>query len=139
MTFQIIFSVEGNPVGKQRPRFARGRTYTPKKTVEYEKLIADKAREAMGASEPLSTPVAVYLYVNMTVPRSYSKSRLQACLSGLERPIKKVGDLDNQIKSVLDGMNGVVYVDDCQVVSIHATKRYETISSIHVCVREELP
>lgn len=139
MTFQLIFNVEGDPVGKQRPRFARGRTYTPKKTVDYEKLIADKAREAMGSSEPLTTPVAVYLYVNMPVPRSYSKSRLQACLAGLERPTKKVGDLDNVVKSVLDAMNAVVYVDDCQVVSIHAIKRYDTIASVHVCVKEELP
>ena len=137
--FQVIFNVEGDPVGKQRPRFARGRTYTPKKTVDYEKLIADKAREAMGSSEPLETPVAVYLYVNMPVPRSYSKSRPQACLAGLERPTKKVGDLDNVVKSVLDAMNAVVYVDDCQVVSIHATKRYDTIASVHVCVKEELP
>ena len=139
MTFTVIFSLEGDPVGKQRPRFARGRTYTPQKTVTYEKQIADQARLAMGSSEPLTTPVAVYIYVNMAVPNSYSKSRREACLSGLERPIKKVGDLDNQIKSVLDGMNGVVYVDDCQVVSIYATKRYETIASVHVCVREELP
>lgn len=139
MTFQVIFSVEGDPVGKQRPRFSRNRTYTPKKTVEYEKLIADKAQEAMGASEPLKTPVAVYLHVNMPVPRSYSKRRLQACLAGLERPIKKVGDLDNVVKSVLDAMNAVVYVDDCQVVSIHATKIYATIPSVNVCVSEVLP
>jgi Holliday junction resolvase RusA-like endonuclease len=136
MTFQVIFSVEGDPVGKQRPRFSRGRTYTPQKTVAYEKQIADKAREAMGSSEPLETPVAVYIYANYKVPASYSKQRRSDCLNGLERP--KVNDIDNVCKCVLDAMNDVVYVDDKQVVSLHATKRFDTIASVHVCVREEL-
>jgi len=137
MSFQLIFSVEGDPVGKQRPRFARGRTYTPKKTVEYEKKIADKAREAMGSSEPLETPVAVYIYANHAIPASYSKKRRADCLNHLERPNKP--DLDNTAKAFLDAMNGIVYKDDVQVVILHVTKRYDTIASVHVCVREELP
>ena len=136
MTFQLIFSVEGDPVGKQRPRFARGRTYTPQKTVAYEKQIADKAREAMGSSGVLDTPIAVYIYANYKVPSSYSKQRRADCLSGVERP--KVNDIDNVCKCVLDAMNNIVYFDDKQVVSLHATKRFDTIASVHVLVREEL-
>lgn len=136
MTFQLIFSVEGDPVGKQRPRFSRGHTYTPKKTADYEKLIADKAKEAMGLTEPLETPVAVYIYINHAIPASYSKKRKEACLNRLERPKKP--DLDNVAKAFLDSMNGIVYKDDVQVVSLHVTKRYDTIPSVHVCVKEEL-
>ena len=136
MTFQLIFSVEGDPVGKQRPRFAKGRTYTPKKSVDYENLIARQARSAMGPAEPLETPVAVYIYANHAIPASYSKNRKKACLNRLERPKKP--DLDNVAKSFLDAMNGIVYKDDVQVVSLHVTKRYDTIASVHVCVREEL-
>lgn len=136
MTFTVIFSVEGDPVGKQRPRFSRGRTYTPKKTVDYEKQIADKARSAMGSSEPLSTPMAVYIYANYKVPSSYSKQRRADCLAGVERP--KVNDIDNVCKCVLDAMNNIVYLDDKQVVCLHATKRFDTIASLHVLVREEL-
>lgn len=137
MSFQVIFSVEGDPVGKARPRFAKGRTYTPKKSADYEKRISDKAREAMGSSDPLDTPVAVYIYANHAIPASYSKKRRQDCLNRLERPNKP--DLDNTAKAFLDAMNGIVYKDDVQVVSLHVTKRYETIASVHVCVREELP
>ena len=135
--FQVIFSVEGDPVGKQRPRFSRGRTYTPKKSVDYEKQIAGKAREAMGPAEALETPVAVYIYANYAIPASYSKKRKEACLNRSERPKKP--DLDNSAKAYLDAMNGIVYLDDVQVVSLHVTKRYDTIASVHVCVREELP
>jgi Holliday junction resolvase RusA-like endonuclease len=137
LTFQLLFSVEGDPVGKQRPRFARGRTYTPTKTLVYENAIKAQAASAMGASEPLETPVAVYIYANYKVPASYSKQRRSDCLNGLERP--KVNDIDNVCKCVLDAMNDVVYVDDKQVVSLHATKRFDTIASVHVCVKEELP
>ncbi len=136
MTFQLIFSVEGDPVGKQRPRFAKGRTYTPKKTVDYEAKIKDQAKSAMGRTEPLETPVAVYLYVNHAVPASYSKKRREACLNRSERPKKP--DLDNCAKAFLDAMNEIVYKDDVQVVSLHVTKRYDTVASVHVCVREEL-
>ena len=138
MTMQIIFSVYGDPVPKKRPRFTKtGRTYTPKETMTYEAEVAAIAKRAMGTTEPLETPVAVYVYVNMPVPMSYSKKRSEACLNGSERPTKKP-DLDNAIKSVLDGMNGIVYKDDSQIVSLHATKRYDTIASVHVCVKEEL-
>jgi Holliday junction resolvase RusA-like endonuclease len=137
MTFAIIFSVEGDPVGKQRPRFTKtGRTYTPKKTSDYEGMIADKAMVAMGPSTPLETPVAVYIYINHAIPSSYSKKRKEACLNRFERPKKP--DLDNVAKAYLDAMNGIVYKDDVQVVSLHVTKRYDTIASVHVCVREEL-
>ncbi len=137
MTFQLIFSVEGDPIGKQRPRFTKtGRTYTPKKTSDYEGMIADKAMVAMGPVTPLETPVAVYIYINHAIPASYSKKRKEACLNRFERPKKP--DLDNVAKAYLDAMNGIVYKDDVQVVSLHVTKRYDTIASVHVCVREEL-
>ena len=36
----------------------------------------------------------------------------------------KKPDLDNAIKSILDGLNGVAYYDDKQVVQISATKMW---------------
>lgn len=135
--FQLIFSVEGDPVGKQRPRFTKmGRTYTPKKTSDYESKISSAALSAMCPQLPLETPVAVYIYINHAIPASYSKKRKEACLNRFERPKKP--DLDNVAKAFLDSMNGIVYKDDVQVVSLHVTKRYDTIPSVHVCVKEEL-
>ena len=137
MTFQVTYSVEGDPVGKQRPRFSRGRTYTPKKTVDYESLIASKASQAMGSSEPLQTPVAIFIWISHAIPASYSKKRKEACLNGLDWPKKP--DLDNVAKVFLDAMNGIVYKDDVQVVKLRVSKRYYTEASVHVLVREELP
>jgi Holliday junction resolvase RusA-like endonuclease len=137
MTFQVTYSVEGDPVGKQRPRFSRGRTYTPKKTVDYETIIASKASQAMGSSEPLQTPLAIFIWISHAIPASYSKKRKEACLNGLDWPKKP--DLDNVAKGYLDAMNGIVYKDDVQVVKLRVSKRYDTDSRVDVLVREELP
>jgi Holliday junction resolvase RusA-like endonuclease len=141
MTFMVTFMVEGTPVPKGRPRFARrGKfvsTYSPKTTVDYESKVCESAKLAMGASEPLETPLAAYIYITLPVPASYSKKRTQACLSGQERPTKK-SDIDNYCKAIFDGMNGIVFVDDSLIVSLHATKVYGTIGMVEVMIKEEL-
>jgi Holliday junction resolvase RusA-like endonuclease len=141
MTFMVTFMVEGTPVPKGRPRFARrGKfvsTYSPKTTVDYESKVSESAKLAMGASEPLETPVGAYIYITLPVPASYTKKRTQACLSGQERPTKK-SDIDNYCKAIFDGMNGIVFVDDSLIVSLHATKVYGTIGMVEVMIKEEL-
>ena len=141
MTFMVTFMVEGTPVPKGRPRFARrGKfvsTYSPKTTVDYESKVSESAKLAMGASEPLETPVGAYIYITLPVPASYSKKRTQACLSGQERPTKK-SDIDNYCKAIFDGMNGIVFVDDSLVVSLYATKVYGTIGMVEVMIKEDL-
>jgi len=139
MTMMITFKVDGDPVGKQRARYAkRGnfvQTYTPDKTRNYESLIKEAAIQAMGSNEILETPVNLYLYIRAPIPKSLPKKRLEACLNGLEKPIKKP-DASNVLKSVEDAMNGVVYKDDSQIVNIHVTKVYSSQSGIDVCVKE---
>jgi len=141
MTFMVTFMVEGNPVGKGRPRFAkRGKfvsTYTPTKTRDYESIIKDAAKQAMGNSAPLETPVTVAIYITVPIPTSYSKKRTEACLKGSERPIKKP-DIDNIAKCFLDAMNEIVYMDDTQVLTLHVTKVYGTVGMVEVMVKEDL-
>ena len=139
MTFMVTFKLDADPVGKQRARYARRgnfvQTYTPDKTRTYESLIKEAATEAMGSSEPLETPVNLYLYIRVPIPKSYSKKKVADCLNGLEKPIKKP-DASNVLKSVEDAMNGVVYRDDCQIVNFHVSKVYSSQSGIDVCVKE---
>ena len=141
MTFIVTFEVDGTPVPKGRPRFARrGKfvsTYSPKTTVDYESKISKAAKQAMGSSEPLKTPIAAYIYITLPIPASYTKKRKADCLKGFERPTKK-SDIDNYCKAVFDGMNGIVYFDDSQIVSLHSTKVYGTVGMVEVLVKEEL-
>ncbi len=139
MTFMVTFKVDGTPVPKGRARYARRgnfiSTYTPEKTRTYETLIKDAAIEAMGSSEPLETPVSLYLYIRVPIPKSCTKKRLEAISNGSEKPIRKP-DGSNILKSVEDGMNSVVYKDDSQIVNIHVTKVYSTLPGVDICVKE---
>lgn len=137
----LTFTVEGAPVPKGRPRFSkRGKfvqTYTPQKTKDYEDVVRSAAQEAMGSSDPLQTALKVYLYIRLPVPASYSKKLTQECLDGIEKP-KKKPDWDNVAKAVTDAMNGIVYVDDCQIVDAHVRKRYSDTAGVDVMVMEAL-
>ena len=141
MSFMVTFMVEADPVGKGRPKFVRRggfiTTYTPTKTRDYESIIKDAAKQAMGNSAPLETPVTVAIYITVPIPSSYSKKRTEACLSGSERPIKKP-DIDNIAKCFLDAMNEIVYLDDTQVLTLHVTKVYGTVGMVEVMVKEDL-
>jgi Holliday junction resolvase RusA-like endonuclease len=141
MTMMIVYSVYGEPIGKGRPRFAkRGNfvsTYTPQKTKTYEDEIRMMAKSAMGASEPLETPVTVAIYIRVGIPASFSKQKRKDALANIERPTKKP-DADNILKCFLDAMNGIVYIDDKQVVNIHLTKVYSEIPAVEVMVKEDL-
>ena len=136
---QIHFQVEGDPKGKGRPRFSRvgsfTKVYTDKQTLTYEALIATFAKQAMGGTEPLKTPLSVFLYVRLPIPQSYSKKRREACLNGSELPCKKP-DIDNIAKTYLDAMNGIIFVDDTQVIDLHVKKLYAAEAGVDVMVME---
>lgn len=137
----IVFTVNGIPQGKGRPRFRRAgnfvQTYTDTKTKTYEQHIRESAINAMGSGSPLEGPVGVDLYIRLPVPQSHSKTRRAMCLEGLERPLKKP-DIDNVIKAYLDAMNGVVYADDTQVVRVSAKKTYSSVPGVDVCIIGEM-
>lgn len=141
MTFIVMYTVYGEPVGKGRPRFVRRgnftQTYTPAKTKSYEDEIRMMAKAAMGSTELLETPIAVAIYIRVGIPASFSKQKRKDALAGIIRPTKKP-DLDNIAKCFLDAMNDIIYLDDKQVVSLHVTKVYAETPAVEVMVREEL-
>ena len=114
----ITFFVDGAPKGKGRPRFSRGRAYTPRETVEYEKHIASSYNGDM-LSEPLFVDIAAYF----SIPKSYTNKQKKAIKNGDLTPTKKP-DTDNIAKVVLDALNGVAYVDDKQVIDLRVVKKY---------------
>ena len=138
MTLIIQFTVDGDPVPKGRPRFARRghfvQTYTDAKTIDYETHVAMKARHAIGATKPLEGSLSVFLYLRYTIPASYSKKLKEACLAGLEYP-KRI-DIDNVYKSITDAMNGIVYLDDSQIFEAHIKKVYAETAGANIMVQE---
>jgi Holliday junction resolvase RusA-like endonuclease len=137
----IAFTIPGDPVGKGRPRATtiggHARMYTPAKTSAYEELVAVYASAAMKKSPLLDHPVRLHLSIYCKVPGTWSKKRRGDALAGIERPAKKP-DIDNIIKAVADGMNGVVWVDDSQIVELACSKHYalEPCVSVNVTSAE---
>lgn len=117
-TARLDFVVPGSPVPKARARVVltprgKARAFTPAKTVDYERTVATYALVARQrcAAWPLGGLYAVTIEV---------------------RRIQQRGDLDNIIKSALDACNGVLWVDDAQVVEIHAARVPVTVDE---CLR----
>ena len=135
----ISFVVPGVPVGKGRPRFAkRGNfvsTYTPERTASYENLVKVLAMQEMSGNQRVSTPVNVLIDIAVRPPVSWSKKKREQALNGETYPTGKP-DIDNVAKGILDAMNGVVYLDDKQVVSLMVRKFYR--DSDYAFVRVEL-
>ena len=106
---------------KARPRVCRGHAFTPKDTVEYEKLVRTCYKEQDGRYLEGSIKALIVAYYK--IPKSYSKKRVQAIRDGLEKPIKKP-DADNIAKIILDSLNGIAYKDDSQIIELSVIKRY---------------
>ena len=134
----IAFEIPGPPIGKGRPRaFRMGnsvRMHTPEKTASYESLVKLAARMAMKSAAPMALPVALSLIVLHPIPKSWSKRRQEAALAGTERPTTKP-DADNVAKVIADACNGIVWVDDAQVVELSVSKRYSSTPGVMVEVR----
>lgn len=94
----VTFTVPGRPVLKQRPRVGKnGKIYTPKKSRDYEEQVAWAARPVF--KEPYLGPVGLQIQVYLSRPG---------------------GDLDNYVKTIQDGLNGIAWRDDRQVKMLFA-------------------
>lgn len=133
------FTVPGDPVGKGRPRVVRRggavRTYTPEKTATYENLVRLEYERQCGDVTLADAPVEMRITAYYAIAKSDSKKMRQAKLDGQIRPMKKP-DLSNVIKSIEDGLNGIAYYDDAQIVMITAEKHYDTIPRVVVEIVE---
>ena len=134
----VEFVVPGKPVGKERPRAFRAgsgvRMFTPEKTASYESMVKLVAHRAMAGAGLMAFPVALSLVVLHAIPKSWSKRKQAAALAGTERPTSKP-DADNVAKAIADACNGVVWVDDAQVVELRVSKRYSATPGVMVEVR----
>lgn len=136
----IKFIVPGPPQGKARARTVRkknGQTfsYTPENTVLYENSIKtfylQETEKIFNHEEPLQVKITACF-----VPvKSTSKKRRAQMLNGDIRPTKRP-DIDNIVKCILDGLNGVAYRDDTQVVRVEAVKIYAEKAEVRVEITE---
>lgn len=131
----IKFLVPGVPVPKSRIPTNGGKfAFTPKKTVAYEGLVRHSYSEKYPDVEPTSDLVELFVTFAFPIPAGAKRKRgPDKIVPGDRHAIRP--DLDNLIKSVLDGLNQVAFVDDKQVVGIHAIKIYGKVPGAIVSLR----
>lgn len=124
---EVFILIPGAPFGKQSVRAGlRGKkviTYMPKETVEYEDRCHWEAKLSMQGRPLIAGPVELKLQLFYPIPASWPKKKQEAARLGQIVPTKKP-DSSNCLKAIEDGFTGAVWIDDCQVVDHHITKRF---------------
>jgi Holliday junction resolvase RusA-like endonuclease len=132
----LRFHIPGPPRGKGRARSTRsGHHYTPEATVAYEGLVKLAAHRAMAGRELYQGAVWMQVSIVMPIPKSAPKARRERMLSGALRPTTKP-DIDNCMKAVADGLNGVAFHDDSQISDLTVTRRYGETPGVWVSLGE---
>ena len=117
------FIIPMEPRGKGRPRATsiggRARQYTPKSTRRWESEFAARAERYMPA-DPLCGPVALMVVFVFKRPQRLNRKKDHEGLI----PHDRKPDLDNCLKSTIDGLGAWFEHGDQQIHQIHAMKYY---------------
>ena len=127
---RIEFTINGECVPKARPRFSKyGHVYTTPKTRAYEKIVKTTA---IDNNVPcITTALKIKIMVYKSFPKSFSKEKRRLAESGKILPVVKP-DIDNYVKAVLDGLNGILFLDDKQICDLLVGKRYSNYPRVEV-------
>ena len=132
---RLTFVVRGPPRPQRRPQFTsrdgRARVYNPSSFQQRE--FTEAAKRGLGGGRFVyfkrGVPLKVRLIFYMPRPVSHfvsnvrTSTRLKEQFVGCEHLGKP--DLDNLAKFVLDGLEGLAYEDDKQVIKITCRKTYD--------------
>ena len=123
---QIEFIIPGDPKGQPRPKFdpRSCRAYYPEWVYDYRDAVAAAYCEAAG--DYMFNPdkgLELEVYAFLECPKSWSKKKRLEKVRSFDGATSRP-DIDNIIKLVMDGLNGVAYRDDAQVTTISAWKTY---------------
>lgn len=121
----VRFDIPVKPIPKGRPRLGMGKVYTPKRTKTFEDQVRFIARAAFNAHGVKPFEKEVYIYVWF-------------CFKGRSVGYNHTSpaDIDNLQKSVFDGMNGIAYKDDRQIVFVMAQKVWAEEDCVKVWVAD---
>lgn len=131
------FEVEGDIVGKQRPRvnMYTGNVYTPNKTKDYEEWIKQSFFLKYPSFEIIENRVSIEIIAFLKIPKNASKIKSKEMLENEISPLKKP-DIDNIGKIVLDSLNKYVIKDDIQVSKMFVEKRYCEKEKLYIRIQE---
>ncbi|MQS44267.1 RusA family crossover junction endodeoxyribonuclease [Companilactobacillus mishanensis] len=131
MTIQL--TIDGDPVPAARPRVTRWGTYTPPKYKKYKDYVSLSYKNKFHDNRYFEKgrPIKISIEFFRPIQKSVSKKEYARRLKNTVRPIMKP-DIDNYIKAILDGLNGLAWCDDSQIVSIESSKYYSNFPRVEI-------
>lgn len=127
----VEFRVPGIPVPWARAGSRSGIRFTPARQRRAMVEIKTMAWQAMAGRAPFTGPIELHVTGVWVVPRSWSQKKRNAACHRTGKP-----DADNLGKIIADSLNGIVYVDDAQVIDLRVIKIYGPMAQIMVEVME---
>lgn len=128
----IAFTVPGKPQPWRRARTNGKAFFKDAKTKANQSAWAWAAKAA--GAQPTTAPVSVVIVARFSIAKAVTKPQRAAMLAGQIRPTARP-DADNIVKN-LDGLNGVAFADDAQVVSLTVTKVFADQPGVDVTITE---
>ena len=123
----IKFSVEGTPIQQGSMRHIGQGRMIHSKAVELAAWRADIASAAkLAGCKPILDPIAITMKFRVKRPKSVNR----------EYPTV-APDLAKSVRSVNDGLTGVAFADDSQVIKIIASKEYADSPGVDIEISEE--
>jgi Holliday junction resolvase RusA-like endonuclease len=129
----IAFKIHGQATAFARAGAMGKRRFTPQKQAAHMYVIQQTAIAKMqldGASI-IEGPVQAIIRVSYPYPSSWSNRKKADTKWKVSRP-----DCDNLAKIILDALNGIVWVDDAQVVELNVQKQYGLNAETLVTIQE---
>ena len=105
---QLIFEIPFDPIPLSRPKFSHGRAYLPTRSRSYRVSVQEVVRQLMKRRK--LEPFTGELICRLKFFRKFKPSA------------RNFGDIDNHVKAIFDALQGLLFADDRQIVSVFAQK-----------------
>lgn len=109
------------PKAKQSFRIGK-HNYQSKDVIAYQNAIKLMAKSQLKQFDPFTEAISVYVVFAYKIPANKKNVKFKS-----SKP-----DIDNLLKGLFDGLNKIAWVDDSQIVEVHAMKIYDTNDYIDI-------
>lgn len=103
---RITLKITPVPLGRPRVNTSNRGRYLPKRSQDFRENLQWLLLNETKIGKPFKKPLKVELHF----------------YKPLKTTVRKYGDIDNLVKAVLDACNGILWLDDSQIVELHCYK-----------------